>query len=367
MKIRDVVLQDEYAVNDDGTWTFNVNLVDPVTEFKIWFEATNHATAPVADSPIPRVVQEVAVIDGSEVIASMNGEEAVALYGLEYGEFPYQHNSYEASDDQRACIPITFGRSLTDPEWIFDPTRFRNPQIRVTWDLTAINAIGANGFATGTGNISVWAKVMEEGANPRGYLMSKEIKEFSTAAAGDEVTYLPTDFPLRKLLVRAYESGVDMATSITNLKLSQDEDKFVAWDLEADEFIWLMHNWFEPIDRYSWDMANDGAVVEHFMGHEPWGVGTAGIADLIFGMIAIANGQYTVESIDNAGASVDPGTFKVKFSSRTPFNSFAYPFGDQNDAADWLQVRDIGNLRLLLTQGNAGADCQIVVQQAHPY
>lgn len=367
MKIRDVVLQDEYAVNDAGTWTFNVNLVDPVTEFKIWFEATNHATSPVTDSPISRVVEEVAVVDGSEVIASLTGQEAVSLYGLQFGELPFQRNSNLSSADQRAAIPITFGRHLTDAEYIFDPTRFRNPQIRVTWDLAAVNAVGANGFATGSANISVWAKVMEEGASPRGYLMSKEIKEFTTAAAGDEITYLPTDFPLRMLTVRSFEAGVGMDAAITNLKLSQDEDKFVPFNLSSEDFIALMHNWFDPIARYAVHEANDAATIEHFMGAEPQLVGTAAIADLIFGITAEAGGQYTVESIDNAGVSVDPGSWKLWAVSRTPHNTYGYPFGDQSDPSDWFQVSDIGNLRLLLTQGNAGGTCQIVVQQAHPY
>lgn len=58
--------------------------------------------------------------------------------------------------------------------------------------------------------------------------------------------------------------------------------------------------------------------------------------------------------------------------TRTPFDTFCLPFGDQEKAADWLNVGAMGNLRLILTHGASPAagnyhQTEIVCQQAHPY
>ena len=72
MKIRDAQLQHRFPVTGDtGVWTFNVNLVDPVTEFKIWVFAKVSEHDALADQCLPYCISEVALIDGSEVIQAM--------------------------------------------------------------------------------------------------------------------------------------------------------------------------------------------------------------------------------------------------------------------------------------------------------
>jgi len=368
MKIRDVVLQDRLAqLVDARTWTFNIDLVDPVTEFKVWFAATNHATGPNEAGPIPYLIDELAVIDGSEVIASLSGPEAVALYMFDHGKPPFHWHDQVAASVQKWCLPLTFGRHLWDPEWIFVPTKFRNPQLRITFNLAAVAAVGANGFATGTAEISVWAKVMEEGASPRGYLMSKELKEFASLASGQDIIYLPTDYNIRKLLVRAYKSAGLMSTAITHLKLSQDEDRWIPWDLRADDFIWLMRDWFPAYELFLRQQADDDEVREHYGGLWASGQISGNEDDHICDMSGFLNNTYTARLTSNAGVVGASIKHWVEVSTRTPFDCFCYPFGDQDDPASWLDVTKMGNLRLILTQGGAGYTEQTVVQQAHPY
>jgi len=367
MRIRDVVLQYRYALNDAGTWTFNINLVDPVTEFKVWFMANNNATGPNEAGCIPYLIDEVAIVDGSEVIASLNGPEAFALSGYDMGRLPYHHHQEQGGMTNYWCLPIHFGRTLTDPQWIFDPKKFRNPQIRLTWDLEAVAAVGANAWATGTAAVSVWAKVMEEGATPVGYLMSKEVKEFTSAASGDEITYLPTDFNLRKLMVRAYKKGGALTDVFSNVKLSQDEDKWVPWDLNMHDFLFLMWDWFDEMDIHLRNQADDNEEREHYMDAYSFGMAVGGEADDIVGVSGFANNVYTLHDVTDAGASSTDAQHFVESSGINPFSTFCYPFGDQQDPNDWLKVGAMGNLRLLLSQAAADYTVQIVTQQAHPY
>jgi len=308
-------------------------------------------------------VDEIAIVDGSEVIASMNGAEAFAMYCFNHGKPPFIWEQELASMSQYWCLPITFGRHLWDPEWIFDPTKFRNPQIRISFSTT----IAAAQYATLTTAITVWAKVMEEGARPRGYLMTKEIKEWTTLASGDEITYLPTDFPLRKLMIRCYEQCHQMNDGISHLKLSQDEDKWIPWDLDANDFIFLMRDWFPEYHFHLKKYIDDGESREHYGGTYAHLKVCAAEEDTIVGLSGGANNCVEIHAIGSDGTAEDDVMAWLDTYTRTPFDCFCYPFGNQDIAADWLQVAGMGNLRLILTQGDAGQCCEIVVQQAHPY
>lgn len=367
MRVRDVVLQDRYALNDAGTWTFNLNLVDPITELKVWFYAKNNDTGPNEAGCIPYLVKEVAVVDGSEVVASLNGPEAFALSFFDHGYMPYHHHQEQGGMSQYWCIPLHFGRHLTDPEYIFDPTRFRNPQLRIEWDLANVAAVGANAYATGTAAVSVWAKVMEEGATPKGYLMSKELKEFTSAASGEEITYLPTDFDIRKVLIRAYKECGALTSVFDNVKFSQDEDKWIPANLDINDFLFLMWDWFKEGYINLRNQADDNETREHYFDAYSFGQAVGGEDDDIVGISGFANNCYTLHAITDAGAGSSDVRHWVRGSGINPFSCLCYPFGDQDDPADWLSVRPMGNFRLILDQGAADYTVQIVTQQAHPY
>ena len=374
MRIRDAQLQHRFpVVGDNGVWTFNVNLVDPVTEFKIWVFAKVSEHDALADQCLPYCIEEVALIDGSEVIQAMTGPEAIALYMFDHGKAPMHWHQELTSMSNYWCIPLTFGRWLTDPEYIFNPRAFRNPQIRITWNLSAVTAVGTAGSwledaqAGGGLNISVWAKVMEEGATPRGYLMSKELKEFASAASGQDITYLPTDFDIRKLLVRAYKNCGDMTDAITNIKISQDEDKWIPVDLGSADFLFLHYDWFDEMEFNLKTCRDDTENDEHFGGQYSHGVGVSAQAGIITALRGWASNCFTLDADTDAGASNDNNQVWVRTFTRSPFDTYCYPFGDQMVREDWLKVSTIGNLRLILTQGAAGYTDQIWIQQVHPY
>ena len=386
MKIRDAVLDQTHTFTQPAlTWTFPINIVDPVTEFKIHIRAKTHQTqAPDAPwewpGPMPYLISEIAIIDGSEVIFALNGAQCVAVSCFDLGYAPFHIHEEAAARWNEWCFPIHFGRSLVDPNWIFDPQRFRNPQIRITWNLAALQVVGAGAWADPAVTpieITVWAKIMEEGADPVGYFMTKEVKQYNMAAAGNEITYLPTDFPIRKLMVRQYLFGSRMSTMVTHLKLSQDQDKWIPFDLNGNDFIRLMKNWFTEVQFNSrhW-MANDEQR-EHLSGDLSSGIVVSNALNtIVAGQNWVGNAFFAYVSTD-AGAFVAPVDRRVVQSmsmTRTPFDTFCYPFGDQGDPVDWLEVGPMGNLRLILTHAiedfesaDGYGTTEVFVQQAHPY
>ncbi len=386
MKIRDTVLDQTHTFTQRAlTWTFPINIVDPVTEFKVHFKIkTNPLGGASADylfpGPMPYLIKEIAIIDGSEVIFSLNGAQIIALSCFDLGYAPF-HISEEAP--ARWCewvFPIHFGRNLVDPLWIFDPKKFRNPQMRITWDVENIQDVAAGTWAD-TANyplqITVWARIMEEGATPRGYLMTKEIKEYTMAAAGQEITFLPIDFPLRKLLVRHYLKFGVMHTMVTHLKLSQDQDKWIPFDHDGDDFIQLMKNWFTEVQFNTRHyMANDEQR-EHCSGDLSSGiVASNGLGLIASGQNWVGNAFFAyMRYWDGTNVTqVDRAVCQAMSMTRTPFDTFCYPFGDQDDPNDWLKVAPMGNLRLILTHAIETFESaigygttEVYVQQAHPY
>lgn len=369
MRIRDQQLEWRRGmVGNAGQWTIPINVVDPITEFKIWVMCAVDNAGDLVNQCLPYIIDEVAVIDGSEVIQSMNGAEAIALYMYDHGKAPMHWHQEMAGMNNYWSIPLTFGRWLTDPEYILDPKRFRNPQIRIQWNLSAISAANAAGsWEDEDLQISIWAKIMEEGANPKGYLMSKEVKEFASLAAGDEVTYLPTDFPIRKVMIRAYCNCGDQCAAITNIKFSQDEDKFIPVDLDSHDFVFLMHDWFDEMEFNLKVERDDDENDEHFGGAYSHGVAVSAETNIIVSLRGWATNCFVLEGQTDAAAQANDVNAWVRTFTRTPFDTFCYSFGDQMRPEDWFNVSRVGNLRLILTQGGAGYTEQIVVQQAHPY
>jgi len=386
MKIRDVVLDQSHSFTQAAlTWTHPINIVDPVTEFKVLFQAQTHPDKGAAPDypwpgPMPYLIEEIAVIDGSEVIFALNGAEMFALSCFDLGFAPYHAHQEHWDRPARWAFPIHFGRSLVDPEWIFDPKKFRNPQIRITWDLEAVQAIGAGTYADPTVTpivITIWAKVMEEGARPRGYLMTKQIKEYTPAAAGTEITWLPVDFPIRKLLVRSYLFGGFQTHGTSHLKLSQDQDKWIPFDLEGGDFARLMKNWFTEVQLHGYHYVSEDEEREHLSGAPSSGLVVAAQGSYFLSPTNWVPNTFYSEVRDFNGAEPNEAARIEAWSqsmTRTPLDCFCYPFGDQENAADWLQTAPMGNLRLLLTHAEETWEelggfpiVQIVTQQAHPY
>jgi len=386
MKIRDTCLDDRHAfITPALTWTFPINIVDPVTEFKVCFECENNPLGGIADDwfwpePMPYMIEEIAIVDGSEVIFALNGAQAFAMSCFDLGYAPYHTHNEMWGRSSRWVFPIHFGRSLTDPNWIFNPRAFRNPQMRITWNSEWLHADQEGTHKVDSDHpivISIWAKIMEEGASPVGYLMTKEVKEYTPTGPGDEITWLPTDFPHRKLMVRSYQFGAWLTHNITHLKLSQDQDKWIPFDLRSHDFMRLEKNWFEEVIMHGFHWVDHDCQREHLCGDMSHGQVCSSTARLVVAPTNWLGNTFFVYASDDDGTFRTTSTRAEVWSrgvTRTPLDCVCYPFGDQGDPEDWLSVAPMGNLRLILThaaedwEGVTGYGLtQVVSQQAHPY
>ena len=193
--------------------------------------ATNGATSNL-DNSLEQCVNSVQLVDGGRVLFDLTGPQAQMVSLVFAKNEPRSVISEGADDVQTFQALLPLGMKLYDIEMGLDLSKLRSPKMRVDFDLTAVRAAGATGFVTGTGRISA-VMILNDGADaptPATYLKSHEIKRWTTAASGDEVTQAPVDGPWARVLVRAHLSNNNPDAVLTDIKVTFDAGLFVALD-----------------------------------------------------------------------------------------------------------------------------------------
>lgn len=360
-RIRDTYIEDQLALADAGVRIVPINIVDPISELLIGVRATNFLRNRL--NYAHDVFTKVELVDGSDVLMSMDFKQLQAMHFYNRHTVPHMGIFEWSNGEARAYQSLIFGRDAMDFDYAFDPTKFRNPQLRITWNLAAINPVdAADGFDSGSAKLTVIARCIEQAPRrPLAFLMTKEIYDWETAAAGDEPIVLPTDYPYRMLMVRAYESTIPMFKNITDLKMSCDQDAYVPFQYHTRELLWMMEQWWGLVqtngkyycDNGDWKPIFIGACPSgHCDGHAP--TTFCGIQDIYRSHAQI----YT---------EVGAAGFIITCFGSGYHNTWCIPFGSLNTPEEWFEAPKYKSIRLLATQGNAGAAASVVLQQVRHY
>lgn len=366
MRFRDDILEVRKDMGTSGTLTFNLDYADPITQLDLLFEAVNGATYNKA-SPLERCISRIEVVDGSDVLYSLPGDVAFGAYCHLANRIPKMHRSENANDTPYVVIPLLFGRYVYDTMFALNPNAFRNPQLKVTFNEATVNAAGATGFVSDSWNISVTTRLMEDVEAPRGFMMLKEIENFTSLASGDHVVEMPTDYPYRALIVRAYEASVDCRSTLTGYKLSCDGGKFVPIDMHSRYVEGLMFENFKMLTVGSVIMASDGQNSQHWVGYSYKGAGNAVAQGYIFGASTWGSGRVSCYLTTHAGVASNNVGVTILVDGLAFQNCMIIPFGRLDFPEEWFTAQEYGNVKLYLTQGNAGADVNVCTQQARLY
>ena len=159
MLYRSAYIAKDESLGDSGTKTFNIDVQDPITS--IWLEIlVKNGSAWNHRSPVHSCVSEIQIIDGGDVIWSLDGEQLLAKVCADLGHWPHQRFSAIASDWQNMSLPIQFGRFHGDKVYALDPAKFKNLQLRITWNLATKTTVGTQGFLSDSATCTVIADVM---------------------------------------------------------------------------------------------------------------------------------------------------------------------------------------------------------------
>jgi hypothetical protein len=345
----------------DATEVIDINMADPISQLIIELAVTG--VGDVATAHAIACLTKIELVDGSNVLFSLSGYEAEAVDIYHNKRIRPNWNPYLTGLDVQRFIGINFGRKLWDPELAFDPTKFTNPQLKLTLD------INAGGNAPVSNKLQVLAALFDEKTiSPVGFLMHKEVKDYAMTASAHEYTDLPTDHPYRKLFLRSMYPGAEPDQIIDNIKLSEDQDKRIIFN----------HNTRELFQQLS---ADNPLLVESIICPITTGAtyGFCTPSSRVYGSITAWAAAVSASSpafYDGDGgrfakiSSTAAANVQVKVEGFSPHGTFEIPFGDQNDMEDWFDPSALRALRLDIT-GASGISTtktlQVFMQQLRRY
>ncbi len=327
------------------------------------------------------VVDRVEVIaNGSEVLFSMPGNVLMRLGHLLTGKALPARRDDRPNVVQFAVLPVLFGRGYADPAYCLDLTKFTDVELRVTYSPTIDNT-GHTGFLSGAGVLDVIGWLSMEGAPPGAtgaYIRRTITRSFVTEASGVAEVDLPRRFPIRAVYVYCYEAGVEDGVDITDLQIDLDNGAripLVARWVDLQEENAVMYG----VDPRQVVVArrSDGGVVETKAGrirnaHVTLLQDNAAGADFpIYDVASISGGQVTLSGILVEGSATWAAT-TLDTTARDVMltvegcgvgNMVAIPFAPYGQEEQALAAPGFGSVKLLLTQGGAGGDCQIVTEE----
>lgn len=355
-----------FTLTDSGTLTIPINLRDVITALWIEFRATNGANGNQAN-PVHSNVQAIELIDGGDVLSSISGAQAYAAthYGLGWVPYDLQVEFPGATANMVYCM--RFGRYLGDTQYAFDPSKYLNPQVRVTWNLATVRAIGATSFVTATGTLTVYAEIMEGAAQPEACLHLKQLYQFVTGAAGIQPILLPTDQKIKAIMLRSANALGGFLYGINNVKLQADQSKVVFFDTRTTDLVRYATLRNPRFSYKHYFYAANATTIFPLMKTDETVAGQSDAGDRTFAYMntGIGNGALAVFS---AGvADVNQRNFIADVAGWTPEWCTWIDLGDWGDPATWLDPTPYKSLQLELTQNAANGVASVVLENEVKY
>jgi hypothetical protein len=343
----------------DATEIIDINLSDPISALIFDFQCYTSAHGSMTLHPLANITK-VEIVDGSDVLFSLSGLEAEALDWYNNKSFRESWNMLLTGLYFVRPFGINLGRFLWDPRFAFDPTKFKNPQLKVSLD------INAGGLTPTYNKLAVHACCFDEKAiQPEGFFMSKEIKSYVPTGTGHEYTDLPTDYPYRKILVKCQTAGTEPGQLFTNFKLTEDQDKRVIFNHGSNELrVATLANWPPVTEAYFCSIGSTQrylmiAPTQQVTSHAtPWKETSETNA------ISLYDGDGgRLKTIGGQGES----NSMVHVHGWVPHGVHCTPFGDQMDPDDWFDVRQIKSLKADITHAAATGGIQLFLEQMRNY
>jgi len=347
----------------------DLDLSEVISAFELEVECTNGATSNL-DNYISDIVTKIEVVDGSDVLHSLNMSQLEALYFYKTGKAPCLFPSEWAGGVQRHNVQMLFGRYLWDPLFGLDPAKYKNPQLKVTFNKAAIRAAAADGFAAGDNILlTVVPKVMDEITRPTKFLMAKQIESFTSVASGEKRVDLPTDYTYRSILMRLWKQGSDVDEIITDAKLTCDTDKFIPFNRKVKQLDAAALRTFGLVEIKHDILRAHGATVRLLCNKEPHVTPQlkTGVNDIMPISWEWSSQFYLNLFVANTGGN-DGTARNITLTERGHALHATVPvlFGRYDVPEDWFNPTTWKKFELVLTQAVAAATCEIVIEQVRP-
>lgn len=359
MNYRTVDLLAETALTGASVKDIPVNVAEIISRLRLTWRTSPSKHG--MDSYCHADVTKIELVDGSDVLFSMNGGQAQALNIYNRRCPTMNYGQHMMGNSQLSEYAIDFGRFLNDPQLALDPTRFKNLMLKVTYDVD-LSDTGVT-----TGNLRVVAEVFDEKpVNPIGFLMSKEHYNATPPASGYVYIELPLDYPLRDLLVQGYRSAYEPWYQVSEIRLDEDNLKRTPFDWVLETYYRMMRGQFAPVEELMVGLTGAATKTYYVTPTDYWMtpvlIERNAHEDLYVGATS-RGGKVDVT------CALSGGGFHGTARGYLPNHCFEFPMGNQQDIDDWYDVTKLGSLRARLKAGSGGASgtLALITQQLRRY
>jgi len=357
MKYRTTTLLAEENLSTSGTKTIDVNIGDVITALQFQTRITFSTGARLI--PEPDVFSKIELVDGSDVLMSLSGAQMAALAFYEGNKQIDWAATNLVSSTEEGYLKVNFGRFFRDPVLAFAPKKFKNPQLKITYNAAAVQASATPVY------LRVNAECFDEKAvSPVGFLQMREFNSYVGSASTYKYIDLPTDLVLRKLYLQTKNFGGGHFQNLISVKLDEDNDKRIPFDILVRDWMAMQLAEFGRCHQYG---AAFGNGTSYPVWAAPCNVENAAMANCsrqeAFQCVAMTGGKYAFDT------PITTSLLIGEFSGALPYFVHCYPFGDQMDMADWYDVTRVGALRFRVYSGTLGASCtyNTILQQLRKY
>ena len=357
-KYRHAALIDAESATTAATKTLDLDMTEKISRLSVEFKGTNNGSTPTAHPS--KMVSKIELVDGSDVLFSMSATQAEAFNVFDMGNVLYLEENYIDNNNTVTMPCLNFGRYLWDPQLALDPTKFDNLQLKVTHNRAS------GGSAPDAATLSVFLDTFDEKAiSPIGFLQSKEVYSYSLTSSAIETTEVPTDMPLRKLVIQSLADGKQPFEQYNKVKLEENSgQKVIINDIKTSDLLKFMpgNDYFESFFRGSFSTSADDYYTRPTYDNKV--VPCAFLADGGFFLTTAPTGP----TVPCDATSATEGDYRV--CGKSPHGALNIQFGDQDDINDWYDVTKLKALTLKLTAGSSvgsSSTCSVLVQQLRRY
>lgn len=358
MNYRKAVLLDAEDASTAAVKTLDLKGLDPISRLYIQLKALNNGSTPTAHPA--KAITKIELIDGSDVLYSLSGIEQQALNFYQTGHPTPDLLNYVDNEYCAAMMQLNFGRWLWDEDFAFDPAKFKNPQLKVTHN----KALG--GSVPDAATLSVVCDMFDDRKiNPMAYLMAKEHYSYTLVASAKETVELPTDYPLRMLIVQSLAAGKQPHEQYNKIKLSENNGKKIPLEDSISNLIKYILGEYDSFEERVRAMATTSAVTHYVaptfnVGH--WG--SERDADTGYLYFGLSYGG----TVDLKGSAAGQANFNSR--GMCPHGALPIIFGDLWEAAMWYDVTKLAKLEAIITAGSGcttSSTAQIITEQLKRY
>ena len=357
MKYRIAQMQDKVDVLTTNPPAEDLSFSDIVSRLSIKLSIKNDAAAETfLDHPAASLT-DVEIIDGSEVLVSLSGKR---LLGMNYWDKDgkiFTKNTSQYDQSSRMILDIDFGRTLWDEKLGFDSSKFSNPQLKLTFDDTKVQADAITEL-----NYDLYAYLFDEKVPaPSGFIMRKEVESWTPTANAWHTVVMPTDYTYRQAFIYGFGTEKGIGHAVEEFVLSENLDKRKPLEIYTKDLQYLLRSKYSAFRE--WFEAHNLATTFYVATSEDVRVQVSQNIALAVGGTAAGN-KVTITPA--AGGSIATGhTYGYN-----PMHMIPILIHDQHDMDDWYDVTALDNLKLKCRAKNetmASPEAGVYLEQYRTY